>query len=186
MNTCKDCGISLMGVPQKYTGRCAKCWQIEYFYSSPYKLMRHTHRHHKSNSKRRGHPPPTYTWEELLAWAQIQPNFKPLYDTWVASGYQTPLYPSVDRINNNLPYVLTNLQFMTFRENQQKFCQEVIRGEHPGRTQRVDALDLEGNFVKTYHSIHEAARQVGGYPGNIFRAVTHGTTSVGFKWRRTP
>lgn len=42
---------------------------------------------------------PDYTLQELREWALRQPNFMPLFDAWVESGYCRNLVPSVDRVD---------------------------------------------------------------------------------------
>ena len=74
----------------------------------------------KGSSKTRGHNPPSYTKEWLAEWLFNQPNFKLLYSEWEASNYLKDLKPSVDRINDDLGYLETNIQLMTSKQNEDK------------------------------------------------------------------
>lgn len=51
----------------------------------------------------------------------------------------------------------------------------------------VDQLSLNGEYIRTWHGMSEAARSVGAFPQNI-RKVCSGKRSQagGFKWRYTP
>ena len=55
--------------------------------------------------------------EEFYAWAESHPKFLELYNTYVFSGYQMKLAPSVDRINPDLGYELSNMEWVTHSEN---------------------------------------------------------------------
>lgn len=71
----------------------------------------------KSPSKRRGHPAPTYSKEELKDWLFSRPQFRILYDNWKRLDFQTSYKPSVDRIYDDLSYTMSNIQLMIFRDN---------------------------------------------------------------------
>ena len=72
------------------------------------------------SSKRRGHNPPDYTRFDLYSWTLAQPNWETLYNNWMQSGWQTNLVPSIDRLDDTLPYSFNNIQLMTWKENNDK------------------------------------------------------------------
>jgi len=42
-------------------------------------------------ANKRSQDPPNYTKEEFFVWMRVQPNFRELYDAWVASDYDINL-----------------------------------------------------------------------------------------------
>ena len=148
----------------------------------------------KAKSKNRGYQPPAYTEKELLDWMDAQPTFQSLYDSWVAFGYSSNLRPSVDRISDTTSYTMSNIQLMTWEENNKKAYESYLTGDTTKKCAAVDMLDLEGNFMKRFISVSEAAREFNGIPGNITSAIlqrvskrSNGTTyttltAYGHKW----
>ncbi len=74
----------------------------------------------KKHSKTRGHRPPEYTKQEFKDWIVSQTLFHELYDEWKQSGYIRRLKPSVDRKYDDIHYCMSNIQLMTFGENNAK------------------------------------------------------------------
>jgi len=74
----------------------------------------------RKSSKERGHSPPEYTLEQFRTWVQEQSGFEGMVERWVASGFQLPMKPTVDRVNPLEPYRLDNIQLVTVRKNNQK------------------------------------------------------------------
>lgn len=120
-----------------------------------------------AKSQKRGHPPPAYTQAELLAWVDAKPLFHELYAAWVEANYAINIKPTCDRLDDYLPYSLDNLQLLTWYANTKKYHQDAINGINTKACRAVDCLDLTGNYIKTYHSISDAARAVGTSHGNI-------------------
>ena len=59
--------------------------------------------------------------QEFISWCEnTKIQFMEIYRVWVKSGYQRKLSPSIDRINNNLGYILGNMQWLTQRQNCKK------------------------------------------------------------------
>ncbi len=74
----------------------------------------------RTNSRLANRDLPNYTKDRLRVWLMRQHKFFLLYAAWVNSGYLRKLVPSVDRIDNSLPYTLKNIQLMTWEENNKK------------------------------------------------------------------
>ncbi len=79
------------------------------------------------NSGIRLHDEPTYTKKELYEWCMSQKIFHTLYDNWKRLDFQTSYAPSIDRKNHKLGYNISNIQLMTWKENNDK-----SRGEQDG------------------------------------------------------
>ncbi len=135
----------------------------------------------RGNSIRRGHPLPNYTSDEFKAWLYSQPNFKELYKEWVKSNYNVLFRPSADRIDDDLPYTLNNIELKTWRENHDKATEKQKRP--------VAKYSLDNDFIESFGSILEALDSVdkGESKGNVSNVsqACRGTrkTAYGFIWK---
>ena len=135
-----------------------------------------------SSSKQRGHAPPDYSKEQLIIWIESQSNFSDLYTSWVNSKYNRWIKPSVDRLDESLPYSLSNIRLVTWGENAEAFRQKKIK-EGVGDCKAVNQY-LDGVLINTFHSLHEAERKTGAAAGNILKCCKgEYETSKGFVWR---
>ncbi len=131
----------------------------------------------KRNAKKRGQALPNYTLVQLRAWVYNQPNFFELYHRWVESGYDVALVPSIDRVEPKLGYVLSNLQVMTWAENNAK-------GYTEQPTKPVKQYTKLGQFVAEFSSATEAANYIGVTRKAINNAcLGKSKTSGGFRWK---
>ena len=80
--------------------------------------------HQKNHCKQRGHEQPSYERVELQQWCEAQKIWWEIFERWVASGYETPLKPSLDRVDSALSYTFENLQVMTWKGNYTKGAHE--------------------------------------------------------------
>lgn len=137
----------------------------------------------KHSSKKRNHAPPTYTKEEFEEWLFSQPNFKTIYDNWVASGYEKDLKPSVDRPDDYKGYSFDNIQLMTWKENREIFKNKIKNGEISISSKQVVQIISDEEEV-IFYSIKNAERNTGIYNNNI-SSVCQGKrkTAGGFKWK---
>ncbi len=167
---------------------CRDCYNnyIFYFYKTKDGLVKKIYNCQKWNSKKRGHNPPEYTSKELIEWLFAQDKFHQLYDNWKASGYDTNIIPSCDRIDDNKGYSLENIQLMTWGENNRKGNDDMragklINGTNPQKP--VIQYDLLGNKINEFHSIKEAERQTGIPNTNISKCCRDIFKQTGaFKW----
>lgn len=120
----------------------------------------------KANSIVRNHIPPTYSLDELTAWIYEKTNFKYLYGEWIKSGRITGLKPSIDRLNNSLPYSLNNIQMTTWFINH-KLGAEVKR-------KPVLKFTLDGIFVKRYDKMMSAGEEHNDPTASMITAATNG------------
>lgn len=98
----------------------------------------------RRSSKKRGHPHPSYTQEELGAWASAQGTYKTLWEDWVASGFERMRAPSVDRIDICKPYTLGNIRLVSWEENKLKYhLEEVSRRPQKNNTSGYTGIRWE-------------------------------------------
>lgn len=70
----------------------------------------------KQKSKRRGHPAPNFTLIQFRNWLDMN-SFSSIRAAYIESGADKWLRPSVDRIDNAMPYSFDNMRLVTWREN---------------------------------------------------------------------
>jgi hypothetical protein len=169
--------------PNKHNldGLQSHCRSCQYAYKREYDrtlngLVHKIYGQQKSNSKRRGHKPPAYTFDALYDWFLSQPNYKKLYDNWKNSGYIKDLTPSIDRLDDNKGYSFDNIQLITWQENRKK--------EQEKKKKQVNQYSLDGKYLKTYNSITDAAKNVNTTDDNISATCRNITqTAAGYQWR---
>lgn len=83
-------------------------------------LIAHIYNGQLSSSRRRGHPVPSYTLNELRNFLLNDKQFNFLFEKWIQNNCSRELVPSVDRIDPTLPYTLTNINVMQWSENRKK------------------------------------------------------------------
>ncbi len=140
----------------------------------------------RHNSKFREHPAPTYTNKELKQWLYSQPLFHKLYDEWVDSGYLKEKKPSVDRIDDNISYKMSNIQLMTWGDNKSKFNSDRISGVNRSQSRQVYQYDMDGSLIGIFHSMMDAQRSTGVSAGYICEVCNGNKDSAnGYKWGAT-
>lgn len=88
-------------------------------------------------------------------------KFNRLFDEWVRSGYQKNFKPSIDRINHHLPYLKTNIQWLSWGDNRHKQTME-------RRCRKGSVLQLlDGVVIAVHKSQREAVAKTGFSQGNI-------------------
>lgn len=153
---------------------------------NPYFLIKTIYERQIVSSKSRGHPPPDYDLEWLNNWVLSQDNFQELFDEWVASECRTVLIPSVDRFNDNIGYTKENLhKVMTWQDN--KLRGELLRSKGISKAKNhkeVHQFDLQGNYIKTYHSARNAYISLGAKISTHIIEVCTGRRNIaeGFIW----
>jgi hypothetical protein len=137
----------------------------------------------KRNSTKRGMAQPDYTLDELVEWVMPQELFHKLHETWKISGYKQNLRPSIDRVDDYLPYTSSNIQLMTWEENCKKAGKDVKTGTNRKPLKAVVQLSLKGEKIKEYYSISEASRMLNIKNSGIVNCLKGRLkTSGGFKW----
>lgn len=138
----------------------------------------------KKNSKRRGHEAPAYNKQEFKDWMLSRPNFEPLYLAWVSSNYNRDLKLSVDRLDDNLPYSIDNIQLMTWGENYRKSRADIQSGKLRTNHKVVIGTNINTGEKIEFDSLKEAANYIGVDSSNITKCCTGiQGSSGGYSWR---
>ena len=151
-------------------------------------VIKQAYNHQVQNSKKRGHPPPDYTIEQLITYCESH-GYKDLYNNYLISCRDIKLRPSVDRLDSTIGYTLENIELVTWEVNNKRANEERLlgKGSQSNFCQPVVRISNEGAEV-LYHSMAEAERQnnIGNRDGqrltNYFRIK--GKKCGGFRWRK--
>lgn len=170
MKLCQDCKMEkpLEAFVKKascidgYEPRCRVCRSIKYNKSSLELVVKKIYNAQKSNSRKRGHPQPDYSLEDLTVWVRNHPAWEDIYSKWVSSKYLKNLAPSIDRLDINKPYSLDNIDLITWEQNHDRGRKDMLNGIDPRQLKPVKALHPSGELYKAYFSISEAVREING------------------------
>ena len=174
-------------------GLNSECKECEIIKNALYKRTKNgvvtkLYSHQKGSSKSRCLPLPSYSKEEFKDWIFSQPLFHILYDSWSSSGYLKNLKPSIDRKDDSLTYSFSNIQLMSWEDNNNK--NHIARKQgfpnHGGSKHTpVSQFTKYGVFIADFISIHEAGRKLSISHTGILGCCQHKygyKTSGGFCW----
>lgn len=138
-----------------------------------------------SNSKNRGHEKPDYSKQELYDWVVSQPHYENLYNEWKIAGFPSNLRPSCDRLDNSEGYSFSNIELVTWEENQRRAREDVKEGKLGGTHKKVYQYTLKGEYVKEFISCSEAGRSGDGFSQANISSACRGiiTYAYGYQWR---
>ena len=120
------------------------------------------------SSKSRKTNPPEYSREDFYHWVFNHKDFNTLYNNWVNSEYDTNKKPSVDRLNDYLPYTFENIQLTTWGDNKELEYTRRKNGKNNKVNKAVLKYSKQGVFIEEYYSLAEAGRDNKLSVGNIF------------------
>ena len=170
-NQCKSCLIIKTGIRRKIRNKTKKG------------LISSIYTDQIQSSKKRNHPPPEYTLQELIIILPKNPTFNKHYNIWVASGYKSELRPSIDRKDNSIGYTKANVKITNWKINNANEGLTIKNGTDTKRLKPVNQYTLDGRFIRSHYSISEAQRKTGIDTGGISRACKNpGYTAGGYKW----
>jgi hypothetical protein len=144
-------------------------------------VIRVIYKTQKRNSKIRQMEPPQYTKKELTEWL-LKNNIIAYYNAWVNSEYQKKYKPSVDRIDDFLPYTFTNIRLVTWGENFNHFIDDLKSGiGTAGMRNKITLQYNEGNECVAKYVSYSAAKRCVGY--SFDKIVNTGKKDKnGYKW----
>lgn len=191
--TCGDCGLEkplsefyYIKSRSKHSSRCKSCQiiRVDEYHKTKRGLALLIYNRQVSHSKARCHPAPSYTKGWFLKWIFGQSIFHSLYAEWVSSGHNSILKPSVDRIDNHVPYTEENIRVVTWDENQLKAHADMKEGRVGTRCRSVVQTTLDGKQVGEYISMAEASRETGVQRSNISHTIAGRLPHAGgYKWK---
>lgn len=190
MKTCSVCkkNLPLNVFNKQSTGKqsvradCKDC--LKRFIRSKHGVINQMYSSSISRTKKKGFTPVSFTKEELEKWVYSIKEFHTLYDKWVLEDYPTALKPSLDRLDDYKGYSLDNIRIVTANTNVKRYYSDAINGINTKSAKPVEQYSLDGEYIKTFHSLSAAARSVNGIPSNI-NQVINGTyaQAYGYKWK---
>lgn len=140
----------------------------------------------KTSSKKRGHASPEYSKEWFSCWLLEKNYFHYLFKLWVNSGYLKDLKPSVDRIDDSIGYVKTNIRLTTWKGNLEKYRRDIRLGNRTPKLRPhvpVRKYTKDGMYVEEYISVNSAARDNDIHASNITKCCRGKLLSTGgFRW----
>ena len=191
---CEDCGKNKSvdrfyknkSAPDGLFNICKGCRRVQRTKRERTKdgCLRKIHDSQKHTSKNKGFSPPSYSADWLVEWGMAQEKYHNMYDSWVKSGYNKWLRPSIDRIDDYKPYTKDNIQLMTWAENHEKERFARMSGKNNKGNIKTFQLTLDGELIKEYHSVRSAERQTGIFASNICACINGKQTHAGgYLWK---
>ena len=146
-------------------------------------LIRLMFNNQRWNCIKRGDSPPKYTRKELEEWMFSQEEYHKLYNEWVLSEYDRYLIPSIDRINDYKTFSFENIKISTWGQNKKRGCKDRREGRNNKTNKAVVMLTKNNEFIREFHSLHQAERETKIFYQNISAACSGITkTAGGYKW----
>ena len=96
------------------------------------------------------YPDIEYSLGDFIKYGLNNLSFNTLYDLWVLSNYSKKLVPSADRLDDYKGYSFSNIQFITWEENNKK---GKLSDKHKRKIQGIHCITKE---VVKFDSIKEA------------------------------
>ena len=124
----------------------------------------------KSRTKIKNQPKLLFTKEELRFWILQQESFNSLWENWLLTELKDDK-PSIDRIDNTKGYYFSNMQIVSWKENNFKG-----RGEWSKPVRQW----YEGSIVAEYKSAAEASKATGFSKSGIGNKCKDGGILFGF------
>ncbi len=137
----------------------------------------------KVHSKRRGHVMPTYSFDEFKQWINNHKNFTKLFNSWVFAEFDKNLIPSVDRVNDYLPYSINNITLTVWSKNNNRGNEDIKNGINNKMSKAIIQKTINNIFISEYYSMMEAYRVTGICNKSISSCcIGNSVTAGGFKW----
>ena len=154
LNKCKSCAKSDVKINSDKVGAA-------YDFSEK-GVFRVIYKTQKRNQMLRGHGDMPYTKQDLIKWCKNN-GFDCLFSSWVESGHQSNLKPSIDRIDDFKGYSLDNIRLGTWKDNRDHQSSDIMNavGTSGKRCRAVYQFDENFNLVASFVSYSQAKRSIG-------------------------
>jgi hypothetical protein len=114
-----------------------------------------------TRSKVKSFPPPEYTKQELTEWLFNETNIRELFAKWVDSGFKKMTVPSIDRLDDYLPYSFDNIRLTTWKINKQKGFDDRKNGINNKASKAVIGIERTTRKIAEFYSAKQAQRELG-------------------------
>lgn len=162
---------------------CQRIYKLKYRHTIK-GLLSKIYSSQKETSIKRHHVPPSYTLEELTTFILKKDNFNSLFINWEKSNFNKMLVPSMDRINDYLPYTLNNILLTTWQENKNKYHREHKNGINNKASVAVIGINKNTGKTIEFYSISKASRDLNIHLGNIWDTCAGNRASAGgYYWK---
>ena len=170
---------------------CRKCSKEKSlnFYRSKEGLILKIYSNQKASSKKRGHHMPLYSKLELQKFIFSHTNFENLYNNWVDSNYNKDYAPSIDRLNDYLPYSFDNIQLISWKQNNSKHHSDRKNNINTKINKKVYQYSKDLKLINIFNSTMEAQRITSisnTEIGKCCRNLKNYNTAGGFIWKYIP
>ncbi|MBC7088731.1 MAG: hypothetical protein H5T96_09755 [Tissierellales bacterium] len=117
--------------------------------------------HQKAKSKKRGHDLPSYTKCELKEWLFNHEDFPRLFSEWENNNFDKNHTPSIDRLDDYLPYSFNNIKLVKWKVNNDKGSKDIVSGKNRKYLKPVVSINKETGKINKFYSIAQAYRETG-------------------------
>jgi len=146
-------------------------------------LIREMYSIQKLTSERNHYPKPNYCVEELFDYIIDTVAFDILYKNWVDSDFKSELKPSIDRINDYLPYQLDNIRLTTWGINRNRGFFDRKNCINNKTNIPITGFNIRTKISVLFNSAREAERSLGIANQNIARCLNGKSFSAGgYTW----
>lgn len=149
-------------------------------------LICNIYKDQRLSSRKRDHPMPDYSLNELREWALNQDVFHEIYNNWAESGHKKMSRPSFDRINDYRSYTLDNIRIITWSENFNRGNSDRKKGINNKTNKSVLQYTKNKELIDTHHSMRHASRVTGISSQNITSCcLGKRKTAGGYIWENS-
>lgn len=119
---------------------------------------------------------PAYRWygAKGIKVAEEWETYETFKDWAINNGYKEDL--TIERVDSDKNYEPSNCEWIPIEENRQRARDK--------RKVKIDRYDLDGNYIDTFESYHNAQKETGIAFPNIRRVIDNNGTAGGYRWKK--